>query len=245
MRCALTLAYNGTHFLGSQTQKSSKNTILGVLEHILTQLGIEDKVVASGRTDRGVHATGQVCHVDLPPFWSDVAKLQRVLNEMLPSSIRVKKAQMVEESFHARYGATRRIYRYVIKEGESNPFEADFVTFLPSFDYETLSQNIQLFQGEHDFAYFMKSGSDIKTTTRSIYKAFAYKHKGFVILYFEANGFLRSQIRLMVGALLSRTCYEIEELLACKKKHKVKPAPSNGLYLAKIHYQTHHKGKEC
>ena len=242
MRCAFTLAYNGVNFLGSQTQKSSNNTVLGVLEHILAQLGIHEKVVASGRTDRGVHATGQVCHVDLPFFWHDLEKLKKVLNEMLPTSIRVKKTWHVAEDFHARYSATRRIYRYVIKEGASNPFQADFVTFLEAFDYQEIAKKIKLFEGEHDFAYFMKSGSDIKTTTRIIYKAFAYKHNGFVILYFEANGFLRSQIRLMVGALLSRTCYEIQELLACKKKHKVKPAPSNGLYLAKIHYD---KGDLC
>lgn len=236
MRVSLTLAYNGTRFLGSQTQKSSKNTVLGQLEHVLQELNINAKVHASGRTDKGVHATGQVCHIDLPPFWDDTIKLKRVLNEMLPKSIHVKQVQHVQNDFHARYSAKKRVYRYIIKEGDSNPFEDDFITFLHKIDFAKVSQNMKLFEGEFDFRYFMKSGSDVKTTVRTIYKAFAYKHKGCIVLNFEANGFLRTQIRLMVGALLQHEAYVIEELLTCSKKHKVKPAPPNGLYLAKIKY---------
>lgn len=236
MRCAITISYNGANFLGSQTQKSSSNTVLGVLKHTLTKLHIESEAIASGRTDRGVHATGQVCHIDLPPFWNDFVKLKRVLNEMLPSSIYVKKIKEVDEQFHARYSAKKRQYRYIIKQGHSNPFEDDFITFLDSVDFETIEKNIKLFCDEFDFKYFMKSGSDVKTTTRTIYRAFAYKHKEYIVLTFEANGFLRSQIRLMVGALLKLDSSEIIEKLECKKNHKIKPAPANGLYLAKIKY---------
>lgn len=72
MRVKLTLAYNGTHYLGSQTQTETPNTILGNLELVLAKLGIKTRVIASGRTDKGVHATAQVCHLDLPTFWSDL-----------------------------------------------------------------------------------------------------------------------------------------------------------------------------
>lgn len=236
MRCALVIAYNGTDFLGSQTQKSSKNTILGELEHVLSQINIDSKVVASGRTDRGVHATGQVCHIDLPLFWSDLDKLKKVLNEMLSASILVKSVKAVDDDFHARYSAKRRVYRYIIKESSKNPFEDNFVTLLESVDFSKLQQNIKLFIGEHDFKFFMKSGSDVKSTTRNIYKAFAYRHKSYIVLHFEANGFLRSQIRMMVGALLALDAAEIKEQLLCRKNHKIKPAKSNGLYLAKIKY---------
>lgn len=236
MKCALTIAYNGTNFLGSQTQKSSSNTVLGQIEHVLHQLNIDFKVVASGRTDRGVHATGQVCHIDLPLFWSDLQKLKKVLNEMLPPSIHVKSIKAVNDDFHARYSAKKRVYRYIIKEGESNPFEDNFVTFIDNIEFEKIEKNIKLFRGEFDFKYFMKSGSDIKSTIRVIYKAFAYRHKDFIVLNFEANGFLRSQIRLMVGALLALESDEIIKQLTCKKNHKIKPAKSNGLYLAKIKY---------
>jgi len=236
MRCALTLSYNGTHFLGSQTQKETSNTILGNLESTLKALGIEFKVVASGRTDKGVHATGQVCHIDLPPFWNDLKKLKRVLNEMLPKALHVEHIKKVDDDFHARYSAKKRVYRYIIKEGTSNPFMDDYISFLDNVDFEKLQKNIKLFVGEFDFKYFMKTGSDVGSTCREIYKAFAYEYKGYIVLNFEANGFLRSQIRLMVGALLSLEEDEIKKQLMCEKKYKVKPAKCNGLYLAKIKY---------
>jgi tRNA pseudouridine38-40 synthase len=236
MRCTFTLAYNGVNYLGSQTQKSSSNTILGNIEHVLGEINIDSKVVASGRTDKGVHATGQVCHIDLPEFWSDLEKLKKVLNDMLPKSIHVKKIQKVENDFHARYSAKKRMYRYIIKEGQSNPFEDSFVTFLDSLDFETIQTNIKLFEGDFDFKHFMKTGSDVKSTCRTIYKAFAYKHKGYIVLNFEANGFLRSQIRLMVGALLTLDTLELKKQLECKENYKIKPAKCNGLYLAKVKY---------
>jgi len=236
MRHALTLAYNGSSFLGSQAQKSSPNTILGNLEKVCLALGINSKIVASGRTDKGVHATGQVCHIDLPPFWNDLAKLKKVLNTMLPPTIKVYKIKQVDTTFHARYSAKKRVYRYIIKKSHKNPFENDFITFLDDFKFNIVSKNIKLFVGEHDFKNFMKTGSDTKSSIRTIYKSFAYKHKDYIILNFEANGFLRSQIRLMVGALLTLDTQQIKEKLECKYNHKVKPAPSNGLYLARIKY---------
>jgi len=236
MRCALTLSYNGTHFLGSQTQKETSNTVLGNLENVLRALGIEFKVVASGRTDKGVHATGQVCHIDLPPFWSDLEKLKKVLNEMLPRALHVESIKEVADDFHARYSAKKRVYRYIIKEGISNPFTDDFITFLDDVDFLKIQTNIKLFVGEFDFKYFMKTGSDVGSTRREIYRAFAYKHKDYIVLNFEANGFLRSQIRLMVGALLTLDEDEIQKQLNCEQKYKIKPAKCNGLYLAKIKY---------
>jgi tRNA pseudouridine38-40 synthase len=236
MRVKLTLAYDGTHFLGSQQQKETTNTILGTLKKVFSRLGIESKIVASGRTDKGVHASGQVCHIDLPPFWSDPKKLKIVVNRMLPSSILIRDIVAVNDEFHARYSAKKRVYRYILKEQESNPFERNFITFLENIEFQKIEKNIKLFQGVHDFAYFLKSGSDEKSTIREIYSAFAYKHNGYIVLHFEANGFLRSQIRLMVGALLTFDAEKIQEKLLCQKNHKLKPAPSNGLYLARIKY---------
>jgi len=236
MKAKLTIAYNGTHYLGSQTQKSSSNTILGTIEQVLSALGIKDKLIASGRTDKGVHATGQVCHIDLPPFWNDLVKLKRVLNEMLPTSIKIKTIIEVKNDFHARYGAKKRVYRYIIKKEVSNPFLDDFITFDKSVDFKRIKNNIELFIGEHDFTNFMKTGSDTQSAVRIIYKAFAYKHKNYIILNFEANGFLRSQIRLMVGALLKFDSNQITQQLNLSEKFPLKPAKSNGLYLAKIKY---------
>lgn len=230
------LAYNGTHFLGSQIQSESPLTIFGTLQRVLAKLGIEYRVVASGRTDRGVHATGQVCHLELPPYWSDLKRLKSTLNEMLPSSIRIKKIVAVADDFHARYSAKKRTYRYILKAEESNPFEAEFVTFIKELDLQALSRKIKLFEGRHDFAEFMKTGSDTKSSIRRVYSSSVYSYKGYTILRFEADGFLRSQIRLMVGALLTLNAEQIVEKLQRRANHKLRPAPPNGLYLAKILY---------
>jgi len=236
MRVALTIAYDGSSYLGSQIQKETTNTIFGELENVLSKINIDFRVVASGRTDKGVHATGQVCHIDIPQYWNDLVKFKRVLNSMLPNSIKIKHIKKVDDEFHARYSAKKRVYRYVIKQDSSNPFENQFITFIDKVDFKTLQNNIKLFIGEHNFINFMKTGSDTKSSVRFIYKAFAYTYKDSIILNFEANGFLRSQIRLMVGSLLQLNKKEIKEQLACTNIHKIKPAPSNGLYLAKIKY---------
>ena len=240
MRVKVTIAYNGTKFFGSQIQEK-ETTVNGTLQEILLSCGIEAKIEASGRTDRGVHATGQVIHFDLPSFWCDLFKLQEVINLKLPKSLHVKKIQSVSDDFHARYSASRRVYRYILKEGVSNPFQDEFITFVEKIDIQLLQKAIKNFEGTHDFQGYYKKGSDNKTTIRTIYKATAYEHKGFTILYFEANGFLRSQIRLMVGMLLAINSgkFSIKDLknqLTNQTKISFKPAPSNGLYLAKIFY---------
>ena len=236
MRVALYLAYNGTHFFGSQIQKETSRTVLGELESVLKKLGIEQKIVASGRTDKGVHATMQVCHVDLPQYWKDMKRLKKVLNEMIDDALHVKMIKQVNDDFHARYSAKKRTYRYIMKTTQFNPFEKDLVTFLENVNIQQIQKNISLFVGEHDFKFFMKTGSDVKSTTRTIYKAFVYKYKNYIILNFEANGFLRSQIRMMIGALLALSTQEIQAQLNCEKKYKFKPVPPNGLYLSKVTY---------
>ncbi len=236
MRVKVTLSYNGTHYLGSQIQTETTNTIMGQVKKVLIQLGIDSKIIASGRTDKAVHALRQVCHFDLPAFWNDTKKLKRVINEMLPSSIHIKYISKVSDDFHARYSAKIRTYRYIIKQGESNPFEADLVTFVKNIDLKSMRKNIKLFVGKHDFSSFMKTGSDINSSVREVYKAFVYEHKGYIILNFSANGFLRSQIRLMVAALLTLNADEIQNKLNNTSQKSLKPAPANGLYLSKISY---------
>ncbi len=236
VRALITCSYNGTHFLGSQTQSETKNTVFGQIEHVLNEINITSKPQPSGRTDKGVHASGQTFHIDLPKFWGDTQKLKRVLNDMLPNSIKILKVKEVDDEFHARYSAKSRVYRYLIKTTDSNPFEDDFISFYKDVNFDDIVKKMPLFLGQHDFKQFMKTGSEINSTTREIYKAFAYKKDDLIVLNFEANGFLRSQIRLMVGALLKLDAQQIKEQLKCTKQHKIKPAKANGLYLAKIKY---------
>jgi len=242
MKVRLLLSYNGANFEGSQVQSHTSNTIMGQVYKAFERLGIKTKLHASGRTDSGVHAFKQVMHCEVPSFWSDVNKLKDHLQFQLPDSIHLRQLNLADEAFHARYSAKRRAYRYILSDASSNPFESAFVTFnKEQLDIKALKDSISLFQGEHDFSSFMKSGSNTSSNIRTVYKATLYQHKGKVILYFEASGFLRSQIRLMVAFLLKISSKRLSneqllEQLHNEKKHSSKPAPPNGLYLSNIIY---------
>ena len=240
-RAKITLSYNGASFLGSQQQPYSHQTVIGTLIIALRHLKINTLPKGSGRTDRGVHATHQVMHIDLPLYWNDLRRLRDMLNLQLPTTMRITKIQWVENDFHARFSAKKRTYRYILKEGNPNPFENDFVTFIPKLDRDVIADAIQCFIGVHNFELFKKSGSDAEHFTRIIYRAYSYSHKGYFILVFEANSFLRSQIRLMVGFLLRLsegkvTKEQLIEQLSGVKLHSTKTAPHNGLYLTRIQY---------
>jgi len=241
LKVKITISYDGSSFMGSQIQKSTTKTVMGVFQTTLLDLGITDTPIASGRTDRDVHATAQVLHVNLPAYWSDLKRLKSRLNYQLPKSLHVRDIREVDENFHARYSAKSRVYRYIISTDEPNPFETKYVCFVKRVDFKKLSKAIKLFEGEHNFKNFMKNGSDTKSSLREIYRAYAYKRGSKVILHFEANGYLRSQIRLMVGFLLAvsdekLTEDQLLEQLTCKAVHFRKLASPNGLYLAKIRY---------
>ena len=241
MRVKMTVAYNGADFFGSQVQKETEQTVNGQIEKALKALQIDVKVQASGRTDRGVHATRQVIHFDLPSFWNDLDKLKKNLTRALPKSIAIRRLEKADDDFHARYSAKKRAYRYIISTQTPNPFLADLVTYVDELNIDKIKEAITLFEGEHNFEQFKKSGSDTENFVREVYKTRVYNHNGYTVLYFEANGFLRSQIRLMVGFLLkiSEGTYTKEDLLdqlACTKHFKLKPAPQEGLYLCNIKY---------
>ena len=241
MKVKITLSYDGSQFYGYQSQNDGSKTVANTLQDALHSLGIETKINASGRTDRGVHASGQVIDIDLPVHWEDLDKLKNYLNRLCLPSIMIKDIHVVGSDFHARYGAKKRLYRYVVKVGEVSVFGAPYLCYHDRIDQEKIEEAIGLFEGVHDFAYFCKSGSDPKSTIREIYKCRVYVHQGFYIFTFEANGFLRSQIRMMVDFLLKvsdgvLSKEDLKEQLALKKVHNRNLAKPNGLYLAKIKY---------
>ncbi len=241
MRVKITLSYDGSRFLGYQIQKHTKETVAFYLERAFKSLNIHSKIEASGRTDTGVHALGQVISLDIPSFWKDFDKLRAFLNQRLLPHIYIKKIEKVPKDFHARYSAKRRVYRYIVSEKEPSVFLTPYVTFVKSLDREILKKAIKIFEGTHDFEYFKKSGSDTKNFIRTIYKANLYDYKNFTIFYFEANGFLRSQIRIIINFLLkvSEGKFSIQDLklqLTKQKLLSLELAPPNGLYLSKIKY---------
>ena len=115
MNVKFTIAYDGTSFQGSQTQPNGKS-VEDALQKAFKTLNIDTKILLSGRTDSNVHATGQVFNSILPSYWSDLAKLKEVLNRHLPISVKIRHICQVDENFHARFSAKRRVYRYLVSK---------------------------------------------------------------------------------------------------------------------------------
>ncbi|MBD3791370.1 MAG: tRNA pseudouridine(38-40) synthase TruA [Campylobacterales bacterium] len=240
MRVKAVISYDGSAFFGFQRQKSTKQTVTSAIEQALRSLKIDSEITGSGRTDRGVHATGQVIHFDLPPYWSDLERLRLNLNRKL-QAIAIKHIAKVDDHFHARFSAKKRLYRYVFKTLPPSVFERNYISYYQPFDRTVLQEALDCFVGEHDFRYFHKTGSDTHTTIRRIYLAKYREENNYHFIYFEANGFLRSQVRMMIESAMecARGTMQIsalKEQLAGIKKHNHRLAPPEGLYLAKILY---------
>jgi len=240
MRVKAIVAYDGNFFEGFQKQTRTTKTITTSIETALKSLHIESPIIGSGRTDAGVHATGQVISFDLPHFWSDREKLLRELNRKL-KHIEFKHISQASDDFHARFHAKRRIYRYVFKQKKPSIFEENYISYYPSFDPNRLCEVLKYFEGEHDFCFFYKSGSKIHTTIREIYST-SYKQRGeYHFIYFEANGFLRSQVRMMIEIVMlyadnKITMNELKDQIDAKERYCTNIAPAEGLYLARVIY---------
>ena len=240
MRVKAVIAYDGSVYQGFQKQSSTDKTVTSDMEKALRSLQIESSIVGSGRTDAGVHATGQVIHFDLPEFWSDLDKLKLNLNRKL-SQIQFKHISSASNDFHARFSAKKRLYRYVFKTQKPSVFERKYISYYPEFNAALLAQALELFVGEHDFDHFHKTGTVTHTTVREIYKTNYIQRNNYHYIYFQGNGFLRSQVRMMVDAAMQyargdMTAKQLKEQIECQEKHTTRLAPPEGLYLAKILY---------
>ena len=239
-RVKAVIAYDGTYFKGFQKQKSTNETITSQIEIALRSLGISDDIIGSGRTDAGVHATGQVIDFQIPNFWTDLKKLKFELNRKL-KYISFKHISFISDDFHSRFSAKKRVYRYIFKTTTPSIFEQNHLSYYPEFDKKLLENALKIFEGEHDFSNFIKTGSITHTNVRHIYKAHYKRYMNYHIIYFEANGFLRSQVRMMVESAMqvSLEALKLEALkeqLDLKKRYITKLAPPEGLYLARIIY---------
>jgi len=240
MRVKAIISYDGSAYLGFQKQTSTQKTISHAIETALRHLHIYSDIVASGRTDAGVHAANQVIHFDIPTYWYDLNKLKLNLNRNL-YDIFVKHITPVANDFHARFWAKQRTYRYVFKTSKPSVFEQKYISYYADFDEKILTKSLEYFVGKHDFAYFRKTGSDTHTTIRNIYSSSYKKRAAYHFIYFTANGFLRSQVRMMVDMAMQVSQAKLpmcalQEQLDLKKKHTTRLAPAQGLYLAKILY---------
>jgi tRNA pseudouridine38-40 synthase len=240
MRVKAVISYDGSHYFGFQKQTSTSKTIMSAIEEALRSLQIDSDITGSGRTDAGVHASGQVIHFDLPEYWQNLTKLKLNLNRKL-KHIQFKHITQVDSDFHARFSAKKRLYRYVFKTKKPSVFEQTYISHYSAFDIEVLQEALQLFEGKHNFEYFRKTGSVTHTTIREIYSTKYKEYQGYHFIYFQANGFLRSQVRMMIDMAMAcakgkMTLIQLQEQLDCKVKHSTKLASQEGLYLAKVLY---------
>lgn len=240
MNLKFVISYDGSLFQGSQKQPNGL-TVEDKLLKAFKKINIETNIVLSGRTDKEVHATGQVFNCLVPDYWEDFFKLKEILNKNLPTSIKILKISKVKDDFHSRFHAKKRVYRYLITTKPTTPFNDKFITHIKNINEELLQKAIKEFVGVYDFKYFHKTGSDKELTKREIFDTKFYKYKDIYVFKFTANSYLRSQIRLMVGFLLAindnkQSIENLKEQLTLQKHHFKTPAVANGLYLAKIKY---------
>ena len=208
MRYVLKIAYDGTEYAGWQRQKNALS-VQECLENALEQaLDIDVRVVASGRTDAGVHAAGQVCHFDSDSLTVPPEKLPDCLNRFLPPDIRLLEGWEGRDGFDSNRSAKRKTYCYSLYESRREmPLLERYavrVDELPKI--EDLRRVAKLFEGEHDFKAFCASGSSVKTTVRTVYEVKVEEMEIFALrvvkIYVTGNGFLYNMVRTMAGELL-------------------------------------------
>jgi len=244
-RFKLTVAYDGTAYAGWQVQphdpsvqQTIEDTLKGIVGHAV-------KVHGSGRTDQGVHARGQVAHVDLT-CRMDAESVCRALNARLPQDIRILKTSLARPDFHARRSATGKEYRYFVWNDTMVLPDKRLYTahvYRP-LDVGAMRKAAAFFVGRHDFASFTANPQrEVESTVRTIF-AFAVSKKGKEILFrVSGEGFLYKQVRSMVGFLIrvgegAEKPEAVRELLAscAPRKARVPSAAARGLFLWRVWY---------
>lgn len=244
-RMKLEIAYQGLSFHGWQTQRDQR-TVQGELHSALAALFREHRVlvVGAGRTDSGVHAAGQVAHLD-PPGSIPPKALVRGLNSRLPRQIRVLSAQFVADTFHARKSALGKRYTYRARWREPRfPWlEQRSAVVRKISDAARFSDAVDLFVGRHDWASFTVTNPGTESTTRSIFRVRLHHRREGIDLDFFGEGFLRYQVRRMVGALLEvgsgdRDVDGLKDLIENPRPGaQIRTAPAHGLCLEHVYYR--------
>ncbi len=242
-RIALGIEYQGTGFYGWQEQRGLP-TVQGSLQEALSKVANEPIFLhCAGRTDAGVHGTGQVVHFDTNAKRHIDAWLWGT-NAHLPPSIIVRWARQVDYHFHARFKATARRYRYVIYNQPVRPaILANHVTwhYYP-LDVERMAAALPALLGEQDFSSFRSSQCNSNSPMRNVIDATIHRQNHYVIFEIEANAFLHHMVRNIVGVLLKigsgvREPTWMAEVLAAKSRRAAaETAAAEGLYLIKVRY---------
>lgn len=243
------VAYDGTDFCGSQRQKNGRS-VQGDLESALGRvLKHEAPAILAGRTDAGVHATGQVFRFAT----SNAIPAQRValaLNTVLERDVRVKSAREVDERFHPRFSATSRVYRYMIEDAAiGNPMLRTIAgSVRETLNARAMNEACKVLWGRQDFAAWQSAGSPTQTTVREIKKLSVRRRRDIygsspIEVTIEADAFLYQMVRNIVGALIAvgkgeLSADEVERLAQGADRTKCPPpAPPQGLCLVQVKYE--------
>lgn len=239
----LTIEYEGKEYNGWQKQPNKLN-IQGEIERAIEAItGEKVELYASGRTDAGVHALGQVANFKTESKIA-IEKIAIAINSQVKNSIRIIDAQEVDENFHSRYNCKQKTYRYIINNSSyGSAVYRNLEYHMPvKLDFEKMQKAIGYFEGEHDFKAFKSSGTSSKSSVRTIYKAIMKKEGGRIIIELTGNGFLYNMVRIISGTLVDVGLGKIEpddipKIIEEKDRNKAgKTLPPQGLYLVEVKY---------
>jgi tRNA pseudouridine38-40 synthase len=242
VRLRLDVSYDGTDFSGWARQPD-RRTVQETLEAAIARVLRQEppSLTVAGRTDAGVHATGQVAHVDLGPA-TDPQELQRRLAGVLPPDVAVSDVRVAAPGFDARFGATGRHYRYRVADGTVDPLRRhDTVVWKKSLDEAAMHEAAQGLVGEHDFAAYCRPREGA-TTVRTLRALDVARDAGVVVIAAHADAFCHNQVRAMVGALLAvgdgrkPVDWPAQVLRARVRDSAVNVAPPHGLTLVAVDY---------
>ncbi len=241
MQIRLTLEYDGTDFKGWQIQPDQR-TVQGELQARLEQLyGAPVPVMASGRTDAGVHALGQVVNFtparDIP-----LDRLQHALNGMLPPDVAVKNADYVGPDFHARFDAQRRHYFYCIRHNKQ-PIGRHYAWYMRGeLNLNVIKRASQILIGQHDFTSFCVAANEKENRVCQVYTCDWQRQGDELIFYISGNRFLRAMVRSIVGTLVemgrgARPAESMRDILGARNRQSAgESAPAQGLFLERVIY---------
>ena len=239
----LTIEYDGKDFNGWQKQPNKLN-IQGEIERAIEAVtGEQVELIASGRTDAGVHAMGQVANFKTNSS-IETEKIPIALNSQLKKSIRIQNAQEVSDDFHSRFNCKKKTYRYVIDNSKyGSAIYRNISYHMPiKLDVEEMKKAIKYFEGEHDFKAFKSSGTSSKSSVRTIYKADIITEGTNIAIDLTGNGFLYNMVRIIAGTLVDVGLGKIKpddipEIIASKDRTKAgKTLPPHGLMLLNVVY---------
>ncbi|WP_332065285.1 tRNA pseudouridine(38-40) synthase TruA [Bartonella sp. CB189] len=245
-RFKLTIEYDGSNYAGWQRQEGLK-TIQGALEKAVFRFsGQQLTITTAGRTDAGVHATGQVAHIDFEKNWSPYT-ICNAINAHLrqqKENISILSVQNVPDDFNARFCAIKRHYLFKILNRRSPPaLNAQRVWWIPKpLNVNAMHEAAQILVGQHDFTTFRSVHCQAKSPVRTLECLDVFRKEEEVFLYARARSFLHHQIRSFAGSLMEVgigrwTAQDIEEALYAKNRTRCgMVAPPSGLYLTKVDY---------